>query len=140
MQALRVIQNGAPLAALRVVDIDVPIPSAGQVRIKVGAASLNFNDIDRCYGRRISMPLTPPCFSIKAALGHTLGASGLAEMVAVLMCAGDGWLPPTAGFDTMDPELAFRPAQSRLAYAGGPLLLNIQGFGGCLASWVVASA
>jgi NADPH2:quinone reductase len=45
---------------MRVVDIDTPTPGPGQVRIKVAAASLNFNDIDRCYGRRISMPLTPP--------------------------------------------------------------------------------
>jgi NADPH:quinone reductase len=60
MKALQVVQNGAPLDAMRVVDIDTPTPGPGQVRIKVAAASLNFNDIDRCYGRRISMPLTPP--------------------------------------------------------------------------------
>lgn len=60
MKALQVTQNGAPADALRLVDIDIPEPGAGQVRIKVAAASLNFNDIDRCYGRRISMPLTPP--------------------------------------------------------------------------------
>lgn len=60
MKALQVLQNGAPAEALRIVDIDVPVPAAGQVRIRVAAASLNFNDIDRCYGRRISMPLTPP--------------------------------------------------------------------------------
>jgi len=60
MKALQVVQNGAPLEALRIVEIDAPAPGPGQVRIKVAAASLNFNDIDRCYGRRISMPLTPP--------------------------------------------------------------------------------
>lgn len=60
MKALQVLQNGAPLDALRIVDIDMPTPGPGQVRIKVSAASLNFNDIDRCYGRRISMPLSPP--------------------------------------------------------------------------------
>lgn len=60
MKALQVTQNAAPLDALRIVDIDLPSPGPGQVRIKVAAASLNFNDIDRCYGRRISMPLTPP--------------------------------------------------------------------------------
>lgn len=60
MKALQVIANGAPLQALRIVDIKIPVPAPGQVRIKVAAASLNFNDIDRCYGRRISIPLTPP--------------------------------------------------------------------------------
>lgn len=60
MKALQVIANGAPLDALRIVNIIEPDPAAGQVRIKVAAASLNFNDIDRCYGRRISVPLSPP--------------------------------------------------------------------------------
>lgn len=60
MKALQVIQNGAPAEALRIVDIDMPTPGPGHVVIKVGAASLNMNDIDRCYGRRISIPLTPP--------------------------------------------------------------------------------
>lgn len=60
MKALQVYRNAAPLEALRVADIEKPEPGPGQVRIKVAAASLNFNDIDRCYGRRISVPLTPP--------------------------------------------------------------------------------
>lgn len=60
MKALRVVQNGAPVEALRIEEIDRPVPEPGQVLIKVAAASLNFNDIDRCYGRRVSLPVMPP--------------------------------------------------------------------------------
>jgi len=74
MKALQVVENGAPATALRINDLEIPTPGPGQVRIKVAAASLNFNDIDRCYGRRISMPLTPPftlgmdvCGSVESA-------------------------------------------------------------------------
>ncbi|MFK7977693.1 MAG: zinc-binding alcohol dehydrogenase family protein [Halioglobus sp.] len=60
MKALQATRNGAPFEVLEVTDIPVPEPGPGQVLIKVDAASLNFNDIDRCYGRRISVPLEPP--------------------------------------------------------------------------------
>ena len=44
---------------------EVPDVSAGpgEVLIKVGAASLNFNDIDRCLGKLVSVP-TPPPFTL----------------------------------------------------------------------------
>lgn len=60
MKALQATRNGAPAEVLDVIEVDVPQPGPGQVLIRVSAASLNFNDIDRCYGRRISVPLEPP--------------------------------------------------------------------------------
>ena len=63
MKALQVRENGAPLDVLIIVDIPPPQVGEGQVLIKVSAGSLNFNDIDRCYGRRISVP-TPPPFTL----------------------------------------------------------------------------
>lgn len=60
MRALQVSQNGRPTEALEIVDVPIPEPAAGQVRIAVSAASLNFNDIDRCYGRVTTIPMPPP--------------------------------------------------------------------------------
>ena len=60
MRALRVTRNAAPSEALEVEEIDQPTPSPGLVRIRVDAASLNFNDIDRCWGRVTSIPMPPP--------------------------------------------------------------------------------
>lgn len=63
MKALQVTKNGAPLDVIEVLEITKPEPEARQVRIRVSAASLNFNDIDRVYGRAISVP-TPPPFTL----------------------------------------------------------------------------
>ncbi len=60
MRALQVSRNGRPSEALEVVDVPVPEPGPGQVRVAVSAASLNFNDIDRCYGRITTIPMPPP--------------------------------------------------------------------------------
>ena len=60
MRALQVTRNGPPGEVLEVAEVPVPEPAAGEVRIKVSAASLNFNDIDRCHGRLVSVPVPPP--------------------------------------------------------------------------------
>ena len=60
MRALQVSKNGRPSEALEVVDAPIPEPGPGQVRVAVAAASLNFNDIDRCYGRITTIPMPPP--------------------------------------------------------------------------------
>lgn len=60
MKALQVTRSGPPGEVLAVVDVEVPEPGPDEVRIRVGAASLNFNDIDRCHGRLVSVPTPPP--------------------------------------------------------------------------------
>ncbi len=60
MRALQVSKNGRPSEALEIVEVPRPEPGPGQVRIAVSAASLNFNDIDRCYGRVTTIPMPPP--------------------------------------------------------------------------------
>src|SRR5260221_446705 len=60
MKALQVTRNGPAGEVLEVVDGSVPEPGDGEVRVKVGAASLNFNDIDRCRGKLVSVPTPPP--------------------------------------------------------------------------------
>jgi 3-oxoacyl-[acyl-carrier-protein] synthase-1 len=82
----------------------------------------------------------PPLFSMKGALGHTLGASGLAELVAALFCLEEGWVPATSGFATADPALGLRPTREPEPWTPGPILFNLQGFGGCLGSWIVEPA
>jgi NADPH2:quinone reductase len=62
--------------------VDRPEPGPGEVRIQVRAASLNFNDIDRCRGKLVSVPTPPP---------YTLGM----DVCGVVDAAGEGaeqWL------------------------------------------------
>jgi NADPH2:quinone reductase len=82
MKALRVTGNGPPAEVLRVADVDVPEAGPGEVRVRVSAASLNYNDIDRCWGRLVSVPTPPP---------YTLGM----DACGVVDAAGPGcehWL------------------------------------------------
>src|SRR5271165_885577 len=82
MRALQVTRNGPPVEVLAVRDVDRPVPGDGQVLIEVGAASLNFNDIDRCLGKLVSVPTPPP---------YTLGM----DACGVVVEAGTGaeqWL------------------------------------------------
>jgi len=82
MRALQVSRNGRPSEALEVVDIAVPDPGPGQVRIRVAAASLNWNDLDRCYGRVTTIPMPPPFVLGMDACGVVEAAGeGAAEWV-----------------------------------------------------------
>jgi NADPH:quinone reductase len=63
MKALQVTAHGRPGDVLAVRTLERPEPGPGEVRIRVGAASLNFNDIDRCLGKLVSVP-TPPPFTL----------------------------------------------------------------------------
>jgi NADPH2:quinone reductase len=75
VRALQVTRNGRPTEALEVVDAPVPEPGPGQVRIAVSAGSLNFNDLDRCYGRVTTIPMPPPFILGMDACG-TVDAAG----------------------------------------------------------------
>jgi NADPH2:quinone reductase len=62
-RAWRVERHGAPLDVLELGEVDVRAPGAGEVRVAVDAATLNFNDIDGIYGRYRTvappLPFTP---------------------------------------------------------------------------------
>lgn len=82
MRALQVVRHARPGEALEIRDVATPEPGPGQVRIRVGAASLNFGDIDRSHGRHTS---------VKPPLPFTLGMDVCGEVDAT----GDGaerWL------------------------------------------------
>jgi NADPH2:quinone reductase len=77
MRALQVTRHGDPIDVLAVDEVDLPVPGAGEVRIRVAAAALNFNDIDRCLGTLVSVTKDPP---------FTLGM----DVCGVVEAAGDG--------------------------------------------------
>jgi len=77
MRAVQVTRNGPPAEVLAVRTVERPAPGPGQVLVQVGAASLNFNDIDRCLGNLVSVPTPPP---------YTLGM----DVCGTVVEAGDG--------------------------------------------------
>ena len=82
--------------------------------------------IEKLFGRP-----GPPVTSIKGVTGHSLGAAGAIEAVAVALSIERGLIPPTAGLEELDPEIHLdivtggpRP------FTPGPVLSNSFGFGG----------
>jgi len=94
--------------------------------IKVQAAGSPGNDLAEARALRTAFDPVPALVSLKATIGHTMGASGAAEIA--LLTAGlevGAWPVPA---DAVDPELGVR-----LAEVPPPvrrLLATILGFGG----------
>ncbi|NJD24803.1 MAG: beta-ketoacyl synthase [Betaproteobacteria bacterium] len=131
--------TGGPLAAvavdaleqakIAVTDLDV---------VKLQAAGSPGADLAEANALRRLFPDTlPPLLSFKAAFGHTLGASGIAELAALLACLDAGCLPPTAGFAESDPEIGLSPTREGRLLTARRALLNVVGFGGGVAAAVV---
>lgn len=73
----------------------------------------------------------PAVTSIKGITGHSLGAAGSLEAVALALTIARGVIPPTAGLTELDPEIHLDlvtggPRQ----WQPGPALSNSFGFGG----------
>lgn len=77
MQAWRVVRYGSPSEALRLEDIEVPVPGAGELRVRSHATVCNYNEVDGCRGRYLTV--NPP-------LPYTLGM----EVVGTVEVAGPG--------------------------------------------------
>ena len=61
-RAWRVDELGHPSVSLRLADVEIPEPAAGQLRVRVEAANVNFADILLCQGiyqDRPGVPFTP---------------------------------------------------------------------------------
>ncbi len=100
--------------------------------------SMESRAFKKVFGERVS---GPPISSIKAAVGHCMGAAGAVEAVASVLTILKGTLPPTLNYlpgapdCTLDyiPNLA-RPAKVR------NVLSNSFGFGGNNASLIFSLA
>jgi 3-oxoacyl-[acyl-carrier-protein] synthase II len=79
-----------------------------------------------------------PLNSIKAALGHTMGAAATFEAIMCLLAGRHGMVPPTVGFEEPDPACRLSPV-SGTARAHRPRvsLSTSLGFGGCNAALVL---
>jgi 3-oxoacyl-[acyl-carrier-protein] synthase-1 len=71
--------------------------------------------------------------SFKGEIGHTLGASGPAELALLLDALARGAVPATVGFSRPDPELGLEPKAGD-GRSVRRVLFNLAGFGGHVAS------
>lgn len=79
-----------------------------------------------------------PLNSIKGYIGHTLGASGIVDL---LVCAEElrrGWIYPTAGFEKPGVSCRIRVSADRQDFTTGRCVKTASGFGGCNVAVVLA--
>lgn len=105
--------------------------------IKVQAAGSPGNDAVEAEGLREAFPIMPSLVSLKAAMGHTMGASGAAEIALLTACLEqDSWPKYEA---EADPELGVALAASAPEMTRH-VLATILGFGGSHASVILGRA
>jgi 3-oxoacyl-[acyl-carrier-protein] synthase II len=82
-----------------------------------------------------------PVNSIKAHLGHTMGAAATLEAIMCLLAGRHGQVPPTLNYGEPDPrcDLDWVPNQARRHRPRISLSTSL-GFGGCNAALVLAAA
>jgi len=87
--------------------------------------AMELTSIETVFGERRF-----PVFSIKGAVGHTLGAAGCLETLICAKALEDGSVPPTAGFRTPEPRAIGRVSGGRQRFEKGVVLKTNSGFGG----------
>jgi 3-oxoacyl-[acyl-carrier-protein] synthase II len=90
--------------------------------------------------RRTLGPRAPevPVNSIKAALGHTMGAAAALEAIMCLLASRHGQLPPTLNLEDPDPECDLDHVRGQPRTARPQVSLSTSlGFGGCNAALVL---
>lgn len=98
--------------------------------LKAHATGTPSNDAAEARGMHRVFAKLPPVCALKGWLGHTLGASGLNELVLFASALEQGFVPAGAGFESVDDDLNVSPLQSERPAQCGHYLLNQFGFGG----------
>ncbi|MEZ4318429.1 MAG: beta-ketoacyl synthase N-terminal-like domain-containing protein [Myxococcota bacterium] len=110
------------------------------VTLKAHGTGTRDNDLAEGAGIRRLFGTPPPFSSLKGAIGHTLGAAGAVEMALWLAALQAGFVPASAGFSALDPEIGVSPQRSLVPAPRGTHLFNAFGFGGSCIAQVVCDA
>ena len=78
-----------------------------------------------------------PVFSIKGAVGHTLGAAGAIDAAICAHALAHKLIPPTAGVESPESKAAGRVSNRAQAFEGRNILTSNPGFGGVNAALVL---
>jgi len=78
-----------------------------------------------------------PLYSVKGAIGHTMGAAGLIETIIALRVLQERIIPPTVGLKDVDPEAQGWASLKQRTLEKNAILLNNAGFGGVNATLVL---
>lgn len=119
MRAWQVVRHGRPSEALELREVEPATPGPGQVLVRARASVLNYNEVDGCHGRYLT--IDPP-------LPYTLGMECVGEVVA----AGPGdeqWLGrqvTTSGFGAVGAHADMVLASAAMTFDIPPGLSDVE--------------
>jgi len=93
---------------------------------------MELNAFGQVFGKR-----RLPIYSIKGAIGHTLGAAGGLEIILGLKALSARMIPPTVGFANPEKGAEGQVSSGPQAVSGDYLLTTNSGFGGVNAALVL---
>lgn len=104
----------------------------GEIRaIKAhGTGSIDNDAAEGAGMKALFKDKVPPFTGFKGYFGHTLGACGAIETVAMVKCLRAGFVPPALGFSKEDRSIGLTPLRVRMEAKPGYYMLNFFGFGG----------
>ncbi len=100
-----------------------------------GTATPENDRIEGAYFRT-HLPNTP-VWGSKSITGHTLGAAGALEAIFSLLALQQKYVPPTKGFENIDPEIGLMPTTTRTDIDKNYALSTSLGFGGTNAALIL---
>ncbi|MCX5135488.1 MULTISPECIES: beta-ketoacyl-[acyl-carrier-protein] synthase family protein [unclassified Streptomyces] len=121
---------GAELAVRSALS-DAGVDGTDVTHVNAHGTSTPLNDVSEARMIRRVVGQHPAVTSIKGVVGHALGAAGAIEAVATVLTIENGFVPPTANLESLDPEVDL----DVVAKAGRELSVEVAvsnsfGFGG----------
>lgn len=118
---------------------DAGLTPADITHINAHGTSTSLNDAAEGLAiRQVFGESRPVVTSIKGVTGHSFGAAGAVEALAVALAMRHRTIPPTIGLTEQDPAIDLDVARSAVPWQPGPTLSNSFGFGGQNGSLVLA--
>jgi 3-oxoacyl-[acyl-carrier-protein] synthase II len=110
---------------------DAGITAADVAHVNAHGTSTGLNDAAEGEAlQRVFGSARPVITSIKGVTGHSFGAAGAVEAVAVALTYEHAVIPPTIGLANLDDAIDLDIATAPRAWTPGPVLSNSFGFGG----------
>jgi 3-oxoacyl-[acyl-carrier-protein] synthase II len=111
-------------------DAGIGADAVGHINAHGTSTPLNDLSESRAINKVFGAP-GPPVTSTKGVTGHGLAAAGAIEAVASVLTIHHKLIPPTAGYETPDPEIELDVVHgSPRSWEPGAVLSNSFGFGG----------
>lgn len=134
-------RDGSGLAAA----VSAALKTSHIIPENIGAVSAHgtgtiYNDNMEMMAFRTVFPEPVPVFSVKGALGHCMGASGVLETVISLKALRESRVPPTAGFSIPDENSEGWVSNSSIKLRKEFILKTSSGFGGVNAALILGKS